>query len=69
MSEVQSEFMTVEEVAAMLRLNRKTIYDAVKHDELPGAKNVRGTIRIRRETVVAWFDTGKGSVKQRKPSK
>ena len=60
------DMMTVDECAAYMRVNRKTVYDAVKLGELPGAKNVRGTIRIRKQTMLAWFDAGEVSVKQRK---
>lgn len=61
--------MTVDECAAYLRVNRKTIYDAVKEGGLPGARNVRGTIRIHKPTVLAWFASGEVPVKQRKRAK
>lgn len=60
---------TVDELAAYLRVNRKTIYDAVKQGELPGARNLRGTIRIHTPTVLAWFATGESPVKQSRRSK
>ncbi len=66
MIEAASPIMTVDECAKYLRVNRKTIYDAVKRGELPGAQSIRGTIRIHRETVLAWFATGEAPAKQRK---
>lgn len=69
MIDVLSEFITVDECAGLLRMNRKTVYDAVKLGELPGAQRVRGAIRIHRGTVLAWFATGQTPVKQRRRSK
>jgi len=54
-------FLTVEELAALLRVNRKTAYDAVAAGEIPGARRVGRTIRITREVVVAWL-RGQGPV-------
>jgi excisionase family DNA binding protein len=69
MTETTSEFMTVDETAAYMRVNRKTIYDAVKLGKFPGAQYVQGAIRIHRPTVVEWFATGEVPVKQRKRTK
>lgn len=69
MTEALAEFITVDECAALLRLNRKTVYDAVREGELPGAKTVRGTIRIRKETVLAWFASEGVPLKQQKRSR
>lgn len=66
MAAATSDIMTVDECAEFLRVNRKTIYDAVRDGELPGAKNVRGTIRIHKPTVVEWLATGEVPVSKRK---
>jgi excisionase family DNA binding protein len=60
------EVLTVEELAALLRLNRKTVYDALKRGEIPGARLVAGRYRIHRDTVVGWLRQGCGSRSARK---
>lgn len=66
MTETLSEFISVTEAAAYLRVNRKTVYAAVRRGEFPGAQKVLGAIRIHRPTVLAWFATGEVPVKERK---
>ena len=53
--------LTVEELAAYLRVNRKTIYQAIAAGELPGARHIGGTIRICRDAVLTWL-SGEGRV-------
>jgi excisionase family DNA binding protein len=47
--------MTTEEVAALLRVNRKAIYGAVARGELPGAHRVGRKLRFSRDAVLAWL--------------
>ena len=54
------EVLTVDELAALLRLNRKTVYDALKRGEIPGVRLVAGRYRIHRDTVLAWLSQGQG---------
>ncbi len=61
-----SDIITVDELAEYMKVNRKTIYDAVRDGELPGARKLRGTIRIHKPTVLAWLMSGEGSDKPRK---
>jgi excisionase family DNA binding protein len=56
------EVLTVGEVAAYLRLNPKTIYDAIKRKEFPIARRIGGTIRIYRSALLEWLATGQGPV-------
>jgi excisionase family DNA binding protein len=56
------QVLTVEEVAALLRLNRKTVYAAVKRGEIPGVRRVGGTIRVLRDAVVNWMAEGQPCV-------
>lgn len=56
------EVLTVDELAALLRLNRKTLYDALKRGEIPGARLVAGRYRIHRDTVLGWLRSGQGRV-------
>jgi len=48
-------FLTVDELAGLMRVNRKTIYDAIAAGEIPGAQRVGRVVRIHRRTVVAWL--------------
>ena len=53
--------MTADEVAALLRVNRKTVYDAVKDGTLP-ALRLRKVIRFCREEVLEFL---RGSTRPR----
>jgi excisionase family DNA binding protein len=55
-------FLTVEELAKLLRFNRKTLYDALSRGEIPGARRIGGTYRISRDAVLAWFGSAQGRV-------
>ncbi|WP_045115843.1 helix-turn-helix domain-containing protein [Plesiocystis pacifica] len=53
------EYLKAEELAALLRVSRKTIYEAVARGEIPGALRVGRLIRFRRDAVLEWLaDTG-----------
>jgi len=45
--------LTVDELAALLRVNRKTVYDALSRGEIPGARRIGGRYRILRDAVLA----------------
>jgi len=47
--------LTVDELAAILRVNRDTAYKAVAAGEVPGARRIGRTIRICRDAVVRWL--------------
>jgi excisionase family DNA binding protein len=47
--------MTVDELATLLRVNRKTVYDALSRGEIPGARRIGGRYRILREAVIQWL--------------
>ena len=51
------EVMTVREVAAFLRLDRKTVYDAAARGELP-ARRVGRRLVVSRAALVAWLASG-----------
>ncbi len=63
------EVMTVNEAADFLRVNRKTIYDAIGRGELPGARRVGRKIRLSRAALVAWLAQGQGRVSRSKEKK
>ena len=47
--------MTVDELASLLRVNRKTAYDAIGEGRIPGARRVGRAIRISRDAVLQWL--------------
>ena len=48
--------MTVDEVASMLRLNRKTVYEMISKGQIPGVVRTGRKIRISRQAVLNWID-------------
>jgi excisionase family DNA binding protein len=54
--------MTVDELADFLRVERKTLYDAIARGELPGVRRIGRLIRISRVAVLAWLAEGQGRV-------
>ena len=54
------EVMTADEVADLLRVNRKTVYAAFKKGEIPGGRRLGATIRFSRERVLQWLADGQG---------
>jgi excisionase family DNA binding protein len=47
--------LNAKEVANLLRINRKTLYEAVQRDEIPGAFRVGRCLRFRRDAVLTWL--------------
>jgi excisionase family DNA binding protein len=47
-------FLTVDEAAELLRINRKTLYDHVAAESPPWALRFGRTIRISREGLLRW---------------
>lgn len=54
-------FVTVDELAALMRVDRKTLYQAIERGEVPGVMRLGRTLRIRRRVVADWLD-GKARV-------
>jgi excisionase family DNA binding protein len=54
--------LTVDEVAELLRVDRKTVYEQIARGELPGARRVGRAIRISRDAVIKWLAEGQGRV-------
>ena len=42
------EFLTIDEAAALLRLNRNTLYEAIRLGQVPGVMRVGRLLRLRR---------------------
>jgi len=53
--------MTADEVAALLRVNRKSVYAAVIRGDLPGAHRVGRKLRFARDAVLAWLVDSRGA--------
>jgi len=52
----------VEELAKLLKLNRKSLYAAIRRREIPGVRRVGRCIRVCRTTVLDWLRDGQGLV-------
>lgn len=63
------DVLTVEQVAALLRLNRKTVYEMVQRGEIPGVRTCGRAIRAHRDTVIRWLADGQGRSARRKKSR
>jgi len=48
-------FMTVDELASLLRMNRNSVYEAIAREEIPGARRIGRRIAVCRDTVVGWL--------------
>ncbi|WP_437567930.1 helix-turn-helix domain-containing protein [Sorangium sp. So ce542] len=48
------DFFTVEELAAYLRVSKKTVYDLIRDGEIPGVKRLKRILRIYRPAVLEW---------------
>lgn len=58
--------LTVEEVAELLRVNRKTIYDAAARGEIPGVRRIGNrTLRFYGPALAQWLETGTGTKARR----
>lgn len=63
---VDSPVLTVDELAALLRVNRKSVYEAIACGEIPGVRRIGRTFRVSREAVLAWLREGRVSRSRRK---
>lgn len=58
--------LTADEVATLLRVDRKSIYAAVARDEIPGVLRVGRLLRFSREAVLRWVREGQASSRTRR---
>ncbi len=63
------QVLTVDELAALLRVNKKTIYDAIKNGEIPGVRKIGRVFRISKPKVLAWLAEGHGRVSPKRRRK
>jgi excisionase family DNA binding protein len=59
------EVLTVDELAQLLRVERKTAYAAVSRGEVRGVRRLGRCIRICRAAVLQWLDQGEGGCRRR----
>ncbi|WP_437671483.1 helix-turn-helix domain-containing protein [Sorangium sp. So ce131] len=48
------DFFTAEELAAYLRVSKKTVYELIRDGEVPGVKRFGRVLRIYRPAVLEW---------------
>ena len=53
--------LTADELAALLRVNRKTVYAGFKAGDIPGGRRIGGAIRFSRDAVLRWLAEGQVS--------
>ena len=52
------EYLNIQEVAELLRLSERSVYDLVRNNRLPGAAKVGGSWRIKRTVLDEWLTAG-----------
>ncbi len=53
--------LTVDEVATVLRVDRKTAYAVIAEGRLPGVRRLGRTIRVSRDALFEWLGEGEPS--------
>ncbi|MGK4001131.1 helix-turn-helix domain-containing protein [Sorangium sp. So ce1036] len=48
------DFFTPDELAAYLRISRKTVYGLIRDGVIPGVKRLKRILRIYRPAVLEW---------------
>ena len=51
-------FLTISEVARLVRLSEKSVYKLAQAGRLPGAAKVGNQWRVNREELLAWLKAG-----------
>ncbi len=57
-AEALPELLTVEEVAALLRVHRNTVYQLLADKKIPGIVKVGRAVRANKAIVLAWIASG-----------
>lgn len=55
-----ADVLTVDEAAALFRVNRKTLYQAIAEGKVPGAIKLGRAIRISRSALESWMQNRAG---------
>ena len=52
------QILTVEEVADLMRIDRKTAYAAIACGQVPGVRRIGRCIRVSRDVLLRWLEQG-----------
>jgi len=52
--------LTPEELAKVLRVRRRSVYEAISRGDIPGVRRIGRKVRIDRDSVLAWMPDGHG---------
>jgi excisionase family DNA binding protein len=55
---IERAVLTVDELAELLRVDRKTAYSAIAEGKVPGVRRVGRCIRVSRAAVLEWLAQG-----------
>ena len=62
------QVLTVEEVADLMRVDRKTAYAAIAEGGVPGVRRIGRCIRVSRDVLLRWLEQGEAKqVRERHP--
>jgi excisionase family DNA binding protein len=56
--------LTVEEVAELMRVDRKTAYSAIAEGGIPGVRRIGRCIRVSRDELLRWLAEGQGGMQK-----
>ncbi len=56
--EMTPDVLTVPEAAALLRVDRKSLYASIERGEVPGVVRVGRSIRLSRPALLKWLGVG-----------
>ncbi|MEO8215216.1 MAG: helix-turn-helix domain-containing protein [Myxococcales bacterium] len=52
--------LTPDELAKVLRVRRRSVYEAIARGDIPGVRRIGRKVRIDRDSVLAWMADGHG---------
>ena len=52
------EYLTIQEVAHLLKLGERTVYDMLRGGRIPGAAKAGNKWRVDQDELVAWMKAG-----------
>lgn len=56
------QVLTVEEVADLMRVDRKTAYAAIAEGGVPGVRRIGRCIRVSRDVLLRWLEEGEAKL-------
>ena len=60
------DVLTADDLALLLRVDRKTVYEAARRGQIPGARRVGARVlRWSRDVVLEWLRSGQGCAPRR----